>query len=124
MHKLQDLILKINSLKENNEYLSYQETLLVFKALKKISVEKVILEKVIRLIYYSKENDEKIKNLSFRESEIFKLIGFGLSSREISNLLSIQETTVSTHRKNIIKKLALSGAGKLNKIAYQHLQSQ
>jgi len=46
MHKLQDLILKINSLKENNEYLSYQETLQVFKALKHVSAEKLLLRKL------------------------------------------------------------------------------
>ncbi len=124
MHKLQDLILKINSLKENNEYLSYQETLLVFKALKNVSAEKLIVEKVIGLISYSKEDNFRINNLSKRESEIFKLVGLGCSSKEISEMLSIQKTTVSTHRKHIIKKLALSGAGQLNKIAYQHFQSQ
>lgn len=123
MQKFQDLILKINSLKENNEYLSYRETIKVFKALKHISADKLLLEKIIGLIAYSKENTFKINNLSKRESEIFKLVGLGFSSKDISEMLTIKETTVSTHRKHIIKKLALSGVGQLNKIAYQHLQS-
>ena len=124
MQKLQDLILKIDNLKENNEYLSYQETILVFKALKHISADKLIVEKIIGLIAYSKENTFRINNLSKREAEIFKLVGLGFSSKDISEMLTIQKATVSTHRKHIIKKLALSGAGQLNKIAYQHLQSQ
>ena len=46
-----------------------------------------------------------MESLSNREFEIFGFVGIGLSSKEIAGVLSITESTVSTHRKNVIKKL-------------------
>ena len=124
MDTLQSILSNFKSIQEKNKHLNYQETLIVFKALKQISVEQNIIDKFIRLINFSEENSQIIKNLSRREVEIFKLVGLGLSSREISETLSIHESTVSTHRKHIIKKLEISGVGQLHKEAYQYLQSQ
>jgi len=124
MDTVQAILLKIQNIQKENDPLNYQETIAIFKAIKKISKEKTIIEKIIRLVLFSKENKQQIKSLSRRESEIFKLIGLGFSSREISDLLTIKEVTVGTHRKNIIKKLQLSGFGQLQKISIQHLYNQ
>lgn len=51
--------------------------------------------------------------LSRRELEIVKLIGQGKTSQEIADALFIGKTTVDTHRKNILKKLSLSGKSEL-----------
>ncbi len=45
--------------------------------------------------------------LSFRESEVVKLIAEGMTSREIAELLHISDKTVERHRSNILDKLGL-----------------
>lgn len=45
------------------------------------------------------------KRLSSRELEIAKLVCKEFSTEEIANMLSLSQHTVSTHRKNILKKL-------------------
>ncbi len=45
--------------------------------------------------------------LSFRESEVVKLIAEGMTSREIAGVLHISDKTVERHRSNILDKLGL-----------------
>ncbi len=45
--------------------------------------------------------------LSFRESEVLKLIAEGMTSREIAAVLHISDKTVERHRSNILDKLGL-----------------
>ena len=54
---------------------------------------------------FKKENLKKIESLTYQEKEILKLVILGNTSKQVSKLLFIQETTVSTHRKNIREKL-------------------
>ena len=55
--------------------------------------------------------------LSKREKEIMQLIATGKTSKDIAELLFIAKTTVDTHRKNMIRKLHLSGGNELIKYA-------
>jgi len=55
--------------------------------------------------------------LSKREKEILQLIANGKTSKEIAEVLFIAKTTVDTHRKNMIRKLNLSGGNELIKYA-------
>ena len=48
-------------------------------------------------------------SFTFCEVRIISLIKQGLSNMEIANELSIEVTTVKTHRKNILKKMGLRG---------------
>jgi DNA-binding NarL/FixJ family response regulator len=48
-----------------------------------------------------------------RELEIIQLIAEGLSSRKIADRLFISEHTVSTHRKNILKRFHMDSTGEL-----------
>lgn len=48
--------------------------------------------------------------LTDRESEIFRLIGEGMSMTAIADRLSISVLTARTHRRNIISKLGISGS--------------
>jgi len=49
------------------------------------------------------------QSLTPREQELFRLIGCGLSNREIAAALHLSQRTVETHRKNIVAKLGVSG---------------
>jgi len=55
--------------------------------------------------------------LSKREKQILQLIANGKTSKEIAEELFIAKTTVDTHRKNMIRKLSLSGGNELIKYA-------
>jgi len=54
--------------------------------------------------------DDVREKLTHREFEVFRLLGRGLSNKEISGVLSIAVQTVETHRKAITKKLFCNGA--------------
>ena len=57
--------------------------------------------------------------LSSREREIIQLIAKGRTSHQIADELFIGKSTVDTHRKNMIRKLGLSGAGELLRYAVE-----
>lgn len=59
-------------------------------------------------------------NLTPREIEIIKLIEKEYCSREIAESLSISQSTVETHRKNILRKTRTNSLVGLVKFAYQH----
>ena len=62
--------------------------------------------------------------LSDRELEIFRCIGQGLSTREISRKLHRSVRTIDSHRENIKMKLNLTGASDLLQRAIQWVQSE
>lgn len=55
--------------------------------------------------------------LTRRQQEILKLIALGKTNQEIADELFVGKTTVETHRKNMIRKLHLSGVGELLRYA-------
>ncbi|MBT8186390.1 MAG: response regulator transcription factor [Croceitalea sp.] len=76
--------------------------------------------------YYDKKihRPEAAKNssksvISKREREILQLIAKGHTSHQIADALFIGKSTVDTHRKNMIRKLGLSGAGELLRYAVE-----
>lgn len=124
MNLLQNLLTIFHHAHINDRRLNYEDTLALLTAVKEISSDKLLVEKVIDLLFISKNKGVKIKNLSRRQTQIFVHIGLGFSSREIGDLLQISEATVSTHRKQMIKKLGLSGAGRLQLAAAQYIQNR
>lgn len=63
---------------------------------------------------------QKISPLSDREEQVAKLIGEGVSSKEIGEILSISEKTVSKHRSNIFKKLSIKNTAQLVRYVYDN----
>lgn len=61
--------------------------------------------------------------LTARELEVFRLIGEGLSSREIANRMNVSIKTVGTHRERIKEKLNLKHYTELVKVAVHTLQN-
>ncbi|MEW7277878.1 response regulator transcription factor [Aquimarina sp. 2201CG1-2-11] len=67
-----------------------------------------------------KPKTNKLKGkLTNRQMEILKLIVEGKSNPEIAEILFIERTTVETHRKNMVRKLGLSGSGELLRYGLQ-----
>jgi len=58
--------------------------------------------------------------ISKQEKEIIKLIIKGLTSKEIADVLFISKTTVTTHRKNIHRKLEINNSSSLIKFAHEN----
>lgn len=69
----------------------------------------VILEKHFNV----KEQPNEHSQLSQREMEIVQLIAQGLTGKEIATKLFLSHHTVSTHRKNMLKKLNLNSTSEL-----------
>lgn len=124
MSPLKKILDVIEQAKVQEHSLNLEDTLMVFDAVKHISQDKALIEKAIYLIFLIKRQEPNLDRLTPRENEIFRLVGLGFSSREIADLITISEATVSTHRKKIIKKLGLSGTGQLQKLAYQYTNTQ
>ena len=68
----------------------------------------------------SSEKENRQKNLSVREMEIFKLIAEGVSNRGIAEKLFISVRTVETHKNNIMKKIGLKTTVDLVKFAIKN----
>jgi DNA-binding NarL/FixJ family response regulator len=58
-----------------------------------------------------------VEKLSDRELQVFRLIGQGLSTREISDQLHLDLSTVDTYRARLKDKLGLANAGELLRAA-------
>ncbi|MEM6320732.1 MAG: response regulator transcription factor [Bacteroidota bacterium] len=65
------------------------------------------------------DKKEEVK-LTEREIEVMKKIAEGFSSREIAEQLNISETTVNTHRRNIMAKLEMPSMTHLVRYAIKH----
>jgi two-component system response regulator NreC len=73
----------------------------------------------IEAIDDSSEKTNKKPLLSKSEREILRLIGEGKSTSEIASLRFTATSTVEKHRKNMIRKLGLSGKGELLRYALE-----
>ncbi len=65
-------------------------------------------------------HSHKTSPLSDREEQVAKLIGDGVSSNEIADILSISTKTVSKHRSNIFRKLSIKNTAQLVRYVYDN----
>ncbi|ALR29570.1 LuxR family transcriptional regulator [Chryseobacterium sp. IHB B 17019] len=70
---------------------------------------------IIPILINSKEK-KGVQSLTPREFEIFELLANGHGNLEISNILNIQISTISTFKKKIFKKLGVSNVVELSKV--------
>ena len=63
-------------------------------------------------------NQSPLASLSDRELEIFKLVGKGLSTRDIAASLGISAKTVETHQFNLRTKLGMASTHQLRHMAF------
>ena len=59
------------------------------------------------------------QNLTTRETEILQLNAIGYTDRNIAKALSISDKTASTHRKHMLKKLAVNNTALLIRYALE-----
>ncbi|WP_405411731.1 response regulator [Maribacter sp. Asnod1-A12] len=89
----------------------------VLEAIRTVYDNKTYYDKKIHIPDAEKNSTKSV--LSAREREILQLIGNGHTSHQIADELFIGKSTVDTHRKNMIRKLSLSGAGELLRYAVE-----
>ena len=90
---------------------------IVLEAIRTVAEGKLYFDKKLHLPTAEKNTSKSV--LSSREREILGLISRGRTSHEIADQLFIGKSTVDTHRKNMIRKLGLSGAGELLRYAME-----
>ena len=90
---------------------------IVLEAIRTVVGGKTYFDSKIHLPNTEKSNSKGI--LSAREREILQLIAKGRTSHQIADELFIGKNTVDTHRKNMIRKLGLSGSGELLRYAVE-----
>ncbi len=81
--------------------------------------QRFFCEKIAGNILSDKSSREDLVFLTDREVEILKLIAQGHSSQEISENLFLSFHTITTHRKNICKKLKVNKVSELIACAYK-----
>ena len=89
----------------------------VLEAIRTVSTGKTYYDKKIHQPSAEKNSTKSV--LSSREREILQLIAKGRTSHQIAVELFKGKSTVDTHRKNMIRKLGLSGAGELLRYAVE-----
>jgi DNA-binding NarL/FixJ family response regulator len=87
-------------------------------AIRKINLgEKYFCSKIIEIIVtknsYPKFTFNSCRILTQREQEIVKNVALGKTNKQIASFLGISHHTVHTHRKNIMKKLAVKSSTEL-----------
>lgn len=90
---------------------------IVLEAIRSVAQGKTYYDKKIHLPEGGKNSSKSI--LSSREREILQLVAKGHTSHQIADELFIGKSTVDTHRKNMIRKLGLSGVGELLRYAVE-----
>ena len=88
---------------------------IVLDAIRTVADGKTYFDKKVTLAPFDKNSSKSV--LSRREKEILQLIANGKTSNQIAETLFIGKNTVDTHRKNMIRKLGLSGSGELMRYA-------
>ena len=124
MNIVQEIITLIQRATQLDYKVDLDDTLKIVTAYRDISEHPELIDSIKHLIVVYSKQEKHLQQLSDRESQILNLVGLGFKSREIALMLEISEATVSTHRKNMIRKLNISGMGQLQNFAYQYTQGK
>lgn len=88
-----------------------------------IFVSNEVASNILRTVASGRQPLGGIADLTDRELEIFELIGFGRTAREISARLRLGVTTVDTYRARLKAKLQLQNTSQLTREAVKWVQS-
>lgn len=108
------LLQLIDQLSKTYKTLNNNELSSVLRATKSIYYNGHLIDFLIHSMKTLVHRTLKDKNtLTKREKQVVLLIGKGLQNTNIASELELSKSTVETHRKNIRKKLKLSGKDNL-----------
>ena len=98
----------------------------IVKAIREVAAGNIYYDRetqaVISKIMRSRKSGlNKTNSLSEKEIAVLHFFAQGLSSKEIGVKLSIAVSTVETHKRNAIVKLALKGSGELRRYAIDYI---
>jgi DNA-binding CsgD family transcriptional regulator len=113
MTAIQEILKTIHRIHTKGKLLSKNEMLLVLEATKSITTHKQMISSLIFFFSTFESKTYSKQKLTKREQQIVSLIGNGLQSKTIAIDLDLSISTIETHRKNIRRKLAIKGKGKL-----------
>lgn len=122
MNFTQEIIELIQKAQKADYAVGIQATIAIAQEYRNITDHPELIDKLLSLVVIYDKQKSNIDRLSKRESQVFNLIGMGFTSKVIAVILKISDATVSTHRKNIIKKLKISGVGQLKNVALRYHQ--
>ena len=71
------------------------------------SVTRTVIQRMAEQPVRDASADARLEQLTPREREVLELIGQGLSNGEIASALVVEESTVKTHVKHVLRKLRL-----------------
>ena len=79
-----------------------------------VFVSQVVKERMVRGLARSGGSAGRtVRDLSDRELQVFRLLGEGLSTREVAERLSLSVKTIESHRARIKEKLGIESASQL-----------
>ncbi|MCK5400789.1 MAG: helix-turn-helix transcriptional regulator [Flavobacteriaceae bacterium] len=115
---MKEILNTIEKMRLSGKLISNNDILSILHAVKKITTNDGLINSLIFLkTTLNPEIRIKTSSLTPRENQILHLIGNGKQSNDIAIQLELSNSTVETHRKNIRKKLDLTGKGKLIEFA-------
>ena len=106
---------------KNGSKITIADTKLIVRTLKPISEKPSVIELLLAVLEKCNPEQETNIKLSLRQEQVLHLVGLGYKTKDIAKKLDISSETVSTHRKNIIKKLKISGSGQLTNFAFRYV---
>ena len=89
------------------ELISAIHTVAAGEALLSPSVTRRVVDRMASRAEIGSPDQERLEELTPRERDVLGLLGRGMSNREIAHELVVEESTVKTHVKHILMKLAL-----------------
>jgi DNA-binding NarL/FixJ family response regulator len=87
------------------------------EAIQTVLSGKLYLSKDINSLSLSDEEKNEIPTLTRREKEVLELISQGLTNKEIADKIFVSQSTVDSHRKNLLAKFKVQNAASLITIA-------
>jgi len=81
------------------------------------SISRRVIENYVSLKKNKSSQEERYSQLSNREREVFQMIAEGRSTKEIADILYVSQSTVKTHRANIMEKLQIENLSQLIQFA-------
>jgi DNA-binding NarL/FixJ family response regulator len=77
-------------------------------------------EVITRLSKKAQGDDDKLDKLSPKERQVMRLLGWGMSDKEIAKRAGIEPSTAHNHRESIYQKLGLKNMGEAAAWAWSH----